>query len=167
MIIYHPYKDANHCAYRLMSLMYGLVAPATSTFLSIADFYYLFPSELKQLDNWPRKNSSDYKIVNAIEDSHEHISDPRMTFFEMKEVRNNAFLNLISRGIIYELPNTNKKFSLIRDSIPDSLIEVLDSDAFRVSNVYNIITKKLFLLPLNGHNGLKAKSGLMEYRYDA
>jgi hypothetical protein len=147
--------------------MYGLDAPASSTFLSIADFYYLFPSELKQLNNWPRKNSRDYAIVNSIEECHEHISDPRMTFFEMKEVRNNAFLNLISRGIIFEMPNSNRSFSLIRDSIPDALIDVLDCDTFRTSHAYQIITKKLILLPLNGNNGLKAKSGLMEYRYDA
>lgn len=166
MIIYHPYKDANHCAYRLISIMYGVIGEISLNFLNIADFYYLFPSELKAICNWPRRNSIDFQTVIKVEDCHENLGNAPMVFYEMKEIQHNAFLNLISRGIVAESKALSQHYILVRDSLPDSLVEVLESDIFRKSQIYKLITLKLSKLPLHGENGLKAKTGLLEYRYD-
>lgn len=166
MIIYHPYKDANHCAYRIISLMFAIDGYVSANFLHFADFYYLFPSELKFIHNWPRKNSADYKLINLIEKCYEEIPNPRMIFFEMKEIRNNALINLVSRGIVHKDPSSESNFSLNKETLPDSFVQILKNDDFRNSSIFKLIVKELSQMPMNGANGLKAKSNLMEYRYD-
>ena len=47
MIIYHPYKDANHCTYRIISILHKCQKPVNINYLHLADFYHLFPSQLK------------------------------------------------------------------------------------------------------------------------
>ncbi|CAG37034.1 ABC-three component system middle component 5 [Desulfotalea psychrophila] len=166
MIIYHPYKDANHCAYRLISIMYGTNNAVSRDFLNIADFYYLFPSKLKEINNWPRKNSNDYRAVKAIENCHENLDNAKMIFYEIKEIRHNTFLNLISRGIVIERNKHNQLYTMEQSLLPDSLIELLKKDEFRESEAYRIITQKMSKIPLNGDTGLKAKTSLLEHRYD-
>lgn len=166
MILYHPYKDANHCAYRIISLMWGLKQEVLRNFINIADFYYLFPSELKKIKKWPRKNSKNYKLVQSIEGSHEVVSNSRIVFHEMKEVRNNTFLNLISRGVICEVTPGSHTYNLERSLIPESLVETLENDEYRKTDIYKLIIEGLSLIPLNGPNGLKDRTDLLEYRYD-
>lgn len=47
MIIYHPFKDANHCSYRIISLLYQNKNKVSDEAIKFMDFYYLFPEQLK------------------------------------------------------------------------------------------------------------------------
>lgn len=93
------------------------------------------------------------------------MGNARRTFYEMKEIRHNTLLNLISRGIVIEDLISNL-YILQKDKLPSDLVHLLENDSFRHSDIYHLITKKIFKISLNGKTGLKAKTGLMEYRYD-
>ncbi|MCK5111164.1 MAG: hypothetical protein KAQ94_06555 [Arcobacteraceae bacterium] len=166
MILYHPFKDANHCMYRIISIMYGVQGPISYPYLNLADYYYLFPSEMKNIKNWPRKGSSDKLTIDNTSLPYESLDNSRITFFEIKEVRNQSIINLITKGIVTLAKNSNDILTLNIDLLTDELITTLEEDEFRKTDIYNIIINKLISVPLNGENGLKSKSGLMEHRYD-
>ncbi|EAV5794478.1 hypothetical protein DKG50_24830 [Salmonella enterica] len=71
--------------------------------------------------------------------------------------------HLFSKGII-SLEEDN--LVLNDNKIPQSLIDTLEEDSFRVSFVFSVITNDIPKLKIKGNNGLKAKTNLMEYRYD-
>ncbi|KJF86993.1 ABC-three component system middle component 5 [Photobacterium phosphoreum] len=162
MIIYHPYKDANHCVYRILSILTACNQPVNLNYLHIADFYHLFPCQLKNIEKWPSKNSSNYKYIQNIQDAYENIENPRKIFFELKTIQRNIIINLLSRNII-----EYTKDDLIKiKNIPKSIYNLMNEDIFRKTKEFEIITKNMKALNLYGTSGLKSKSGLMEYRYD-
>lgn len=164
MIIYHPYQDINHCIYRLLSILIKMNEPISINKLRILDFYYLFPSQLKNIDKWPRKNSNNYKLVqNKIKDSYEIILNPKKLFFSMKEIQYTAISNLISLEII---KNDMEYIVLQKDFLPNSFIKLYDRDPYNHSSIYNLIINEASKLDISGKNGLKRKSGLMEFQYD-
>ncbi|NOJ10309.1 ABC-three component system middle component 5 [Vibrio splendidus] len=164
MIIYHPYKDANHCAYRLLSILIGCKTPVSLNYLHIADFYYLFPCQLKNIERWPRAGTNLAKHIDGIEDSYEHFENPRRTFFELKTIRRNVIIYLLSKGLLEYTDNDLIKVKV--SNIPKAMIELLESDVFRTSIEFTAITQNMKGLKMYGESGLKSKSGFMEYRYD-
>ncbi|HIF9480998.1 ABC-three component system middle component 5 [Photobacterium damselae] len=164
MIIYHPYKDANHCAYRILSILSVCKIPVNINYLHIADFYHLFPGQLKYIDKWPRKNTDIYNKLQNIPDSYECVDNPRKIFFELKIIRTNVLINLLSKNLIEYTDDNLIKIKY--HNLPDSLVEQIKCDKFRESVAFQIITTKMKDLKLYGESGLKSKSGLMEYRYD-
>ena len=100
MIIYHPFKDANHCSYRIISLLYKNNNKIRDEHLNFMDFYYLFPCQIKNIDGWPRSNSKLARRISTIEDTYETIENPRRIFFELNIIRRNTLAHLFSKGIL-------------------------------------------------------------------
>ncbi|WP_174868637.1 ABC-three component system middle component 5 [Pectobacterium polaris] len=163
MIIYHPFKDANHCLYRIISLLYNNKSSISEEQISFMDFYYLFPSQLKNITGWPRANSKLAIGIGNIGDSYENIENPRRVFFELNTIRKNTLAHLFSKKII-SLNENN--LHLHEDMIPKELLNKLQSDSFRKGFEYSVIAKEIPKIKFKGKNGLKAKTNLMEYRYD-
>ncbi|MDX2353240.1 ABC-three component system middle component 5 [Stutzerimonas xanthomarina] len=50
MLMYHPAFDANHCLYRIVSILRATDDQQISwPLLRMLDFYYLFPGQLKNI----------------------------------------------------------------------------------------------------------------------
>lgn len=163
MIIYHPFKDANHCSYRIINLLYKSKIKVNEEKINFMDFYYLFPAQLKNIYGWPRSNSKLAERIKSIESSYEYIENPRRIFFELNIIRKNTLAHLFSKGIISFVEDN---LFLHENKLPQSLIDSLEKDIFRTSFVFSAITNNIPKLPIKGKNGLKAKTNLMEYRYD-
>lgn len=166
MIIYHPFKDAHHCMYRFISLLFEQDDGISKNMLCLADFYYLFPSQMKRINSWPRKNSKDFKLISSFPDQYETIINPKRIYFELREIQHNTIAHLLSKGIISRDSNSAQIIKLNKRSIPEELLDYLMNDEFRETEIFNIIATKLIQVPLNGKNGIKDKSGLMEFLYD-
>ncbi|EOC1766442.1 ABC-three component system middle component 5 [Vibrio fluvialis] len=166
MIIYHPYKDANHCTYRIISILHKCQKPVNINYLHLADFYHLFPSQLKNIDKWPRKNTRLYKHIHNLDDTYESFDNPKRVFYELKNIRRNVLINLLSKKIITYLDSNKNLIKLNIELLPESILDTLNKDSFRKSLEFKAITDDMESLTLYGESGLKAKSGLMEYRYD-
>ncbi|MNH35791.1 hypothetical protein D3C78_1724960 [compost metagenome] len=52
------------------------------------------------------------------------------------------------------------------DALPPGYIALLETDEFLRSDAFIVITKALPEAPFYGSNGLKSRSGLMEFIYD-
>lgn len=163
MIIYHPFQDANHCLYRLLSILYKNPCSINVDVISFMDFYYLIPSQLKNIQNWPRKNSKNKAIVDSIQDSYEKIENPRRIFFELSDIRNNTLSHLIAKQIV---TIKNNELHLDDKKLSPEFISKLESDSFRHSSIFKIITQEMGKINTSGKTGLKIKTNLMEYRYD-
>lgn len=163
MIIYHPFRDANHCSYRIISLLYKNENKVNEEHLDFMDFYYLFPDQLKNIDNWPRSNSKLAVKIQSIARSYENIDNPRRIFFELNIIRTNTLAHLFSKGI---LSIEEGYICLNAKKLPEPLVHCLENDNFRLDFVFSILANEIPKLSIKGNKGLKAKTNLMEYRYD-
>ncbi|UVM45607.1 hypothetical protein LOY47_04900 [Pseudomonas brassicacearum] len=167
MLIYHPAYDANHCLYRLLAIL-----QATTTFsltwdqLRILDYYYLFPSQLKNIKPWPT-NLKEFKIkLKAIPEQFEDINNPARVLHDLHIFQKTAVLELIAKGIVSKLDFEHGILKLSTRLLPSRYLELVQTDLFLKSDEFEVITKALPKLEFNGASGLKKRSGLMEYIYD-
>lgn len=164
MLLYHPVGDANHCIYRLISILEGVKQnKAQLTSLQLADFFYLFPEQLKKIEKWPRSNSRSKQIITSIPSSYEIIENPRRVFYDLREVQKGAIMHLKSKGVIKV---QNRSISLNLENIPQPISEALKIDPFRASEIFKIITTEFIIQNTFGSNGMKKRTGLMEFHYD-
>lgn len=167
MLIYHPAFDANHCLYRIVSILHATNdTPVSWSLLRILDFYYLFPGQLKNIKPWPREIQEFKTHATKIPDQFEDITNPARTFFELQSFQKTAMLELISKGIISKTSFDNDIIELEPNSIATAYIELLETDDFLKSDIFKLITTGLPKVKFSGANGLKSRSGLMEYVYD-
>ena len=167
MLIYHPYNDANHCIYRVISILLNVEkneVPLTA--LRLCDLYYLVPSELKLIKKWPRKGSKYYKAIIEINEQYEKIVNNKRIFFELQGIQNNTLVFLLAKGILCNTSYTKKIVKLNIDNVPRSIKKSMQEDEFRDSMIFDLITKELPKQRMNGVSGMKYKTDLMEYRYD-
>ncbi|MGY4526727.1 ABC-three component system middle component 5 [Pseudomonas sp. TE21394] len=167
MLMYHPAFDANHCLYRIVSILHAAADQQISwQLLRVLDFYYLFPSQLKNIKPWPSEIRKLKAQVTKIPEQFEDLTNPARTFFELEPFQKTATLELIAKGVISKSSFDKGIMKLEPDSLPSAYTALLDTDVFLKSDAFEVITKGLPKTKFNGSNGLKSRSGLMEYIYD-
>ncbi|MFR0672101.1 ABC-three component system middle component 5 [Enterobacterales bacterium AW_CKDN230030176-1A_HGKHYDSX7] len=167
MLMYHPAFDANHCLYRIVSILHATADQQISwPLLRLLDFYYLFPSQLKNIKPWPSEIRKLKALVTKIPEQFEDLTNPARTFFELETFQKTATLELIAKGVISKSSFDKGIMELEPDSLPSAYTALLDTDVFLKSDVFEVITKGLPKTKFKGSNGLKSRSGLMEYIYD-
>lgn len=167
MLMYHPAFDANHCLYRIVSILNATGETQISwPLLRILDFYYLFPSQLKKISPWPREIQTYKSQVRRIPNQFEDITNPTRTFFDLETFQKTATLELIAKGILSKSSFDKGIMKLEPRSLSPEYVELLATDEFSKSDAFNVITKALPVAPFAGQKGLKFRSGLMEYIYD-
>ena len=164
MILYHPFSDAHHCIYRLLSILNAIETPISQKRLQIMDFYYLFPSQLKKINKWPRRGSRLSLFVNDIPDQYENILNNKRIFFELKDIQDNTIKHLLSKDLI--IVDSKEMLIINEKNVPEVFFNIIGDDSFIKSRVFEVITKELIKIKFNGENGLKDKSGLLEFTYD-
>jgi len=66
----------------------------------VLDFYYLFPSQLKNIKPWPSEIQKLKALVTKIPEQFEDLTNPARTFFELEIIQKTATLELIAKGVI-------------------------------------------------------------------
>ena len=164
MIIYHPAHDVNHCSYRILNILYAVKDNKVHyDMLKIISFYYIYPHLLKRMENLPRPLNFQEKKIKNINDPFELTPSPSSLFFEMSATQEAAILSLLQKSIIKIERNI---VTLEKKSLPDDLINAFKADRLTKTEIFKILVEHLPKVKLDGDNGLKAKSGLMEYKYD-
>ena len=74
-----------------------------------------------------------------------------------------ALANLQYRGLVTV---TNNNVCLIDTKLPNLLVKTFEEDSFSKTDIFKLLVNELPKVQLSGDNGLKARSGLMEYKYD-
>ncbi|MDH0747970.1 hypothetical protein N5D61_16690 [Pseudomonas sp. GD03842] len=166
MLIYHPAFDANHCVYRIVSILSATQKDISWPLLRILDFYYLFPGQLKKLSPWPKEIQKYKSLVKQVPDEYESITNPARVFFDLESFQKTAILELIAKGVLSKSSFDQGVMKLESESISQDYKVNLVSDPFVNSPAFKVITEALPVVQFGGMNGLKKRSGLMEYIYD-
>lgn len=168
MLIYHPAYDINHSIYRILLVLNSSVHKEFHwDLLRLMDFYVLFPHLLKYISPFPSELKPYKKLINALPDAYESILNTKRILFELEPIQNTAIQNILAKDLI-----DFEKFQegVVKQSdtaLPNELFERLRTDAIIAEEWFRLIVDELPLLDFNGKSGLKSRSGLMEYKYDA
>lgn len=166
MLLYHPYKDSNHCAFRILSILNKLDSEIQLDQLKLIDFFYLFPHFLKDIKPWPRELKAFRKHLNDFGEPYENTPNKKKMFFDIEVIQNQALLKLASRELISVDKLKKRSVELDKIKIPNELISQIQEDKFNNGNILTVLVDGLCNIPWSGENGLKMRSGLMEYKYD-
>lgn len=166
MIIYHQRNDVFHCIFRVLSIFAILdTKKIEADRLKIIDFYFTFPHMLKNI-TIPRSTGSIQlsKWAQTLSVPYENIPNNKIIFSEMGDFQLLALDILISKDILtYE-----NEFLTIGSNFKNIDIQRLVEDNTYTSNrMFKSLVDIFISNNLYGPNGLKHRTGLMEYRYDA
>lgn len=171
MIVYHPAFDLYHAVYRMILLLTHFKRDKYVEIerLRIWDYYMLFPNRMSKI----KISRADHDIKTLIRDliathcdnPYERIYDDKKMFEKIKPYQMTAIKCLASYGIINKDYLSLNKVSIISEDILKQYAEIQPSP--QEHNAIGLLTSFFYLMPLYGPNGLKARTQLIESRYDA
>jgi hypothetical protein len=167
MLIYHQRNDVYHCTFRILSI-FSMTDKNDIEFarLKIIDFYIVFPHLISTI-SFPKVKgiSKIKKEVQTFTIPYENLPSARMLFSEMGDfqlqaidiLKTKKILEITEEGII------SKGEYFASEAIQNLIIE----NNITSNRFYKDFIEVLMECPFYGDSGLKKRTGLMEYRYDA
>jgi len=166
MLIYHPAFDAHHSAFRQLVLLSAMPeSNADQIQLRILDFYFLFPAELRKV-TFPNALRKEKKQWTALATRYNRILDPRRIFDELRAYQDEGLRMLAATGIV-RITKGSRQSSVALVEIPQSIYPMIESARSSHANLLNLLAGEFSKIDLYGASGLKDRTGLFEYRYDA
>lgn len=165
MLIYHPAYDAYHCVFRSV-LLTNYLNEIEVAKLRLLDFYLTFPAELSKA-SLPKELSHAKKVVEPYLNRYHGPVSGLQTFKDMEHIQMSAFGTLAATEI-FDADNFSKGLIKRSTSIifPEMQERILHFEEEN-KDLLNLIVKDLSSIPLLGDKGLKKRTNLMEYKYDA
>ncbi|VWX29896.1 conserved hypothetical protein [Moraxellaceae bacterium 17A] len=162
-MIYHTRHDIYHCCFRLISIIsLAEVNKIEVDKIRIIDFYLVFPIYSQDIA-FPRGQGVSKKLLKSIEKPFEYLPNKKILFSELKEFQTQALQILMAKDII----NINDSFVEKGLRFEDVSSRILEDNRFKYDELYTELIKKLMRINLTGDKGLKQRTNLLEYRYDA
>lgn len=168
MLIYHPATDFYHCWMRFASVLLDCGADGIEfDRIRIMDFLLCFPQEISEC-RLPAEHSLDLrKRIRQLPKTYEDPSSIRQGFSQMKKIQGQVAMDMVAKGIVQRdkyregilIPGAQSSNSALLQSVAGEW-EV------RRQEWYHLAVSVLRTIPLNGKDGLKDRSGLLEFRYD-
>jgi hypothetical protein len=166
MLTYHPIHDIHHCAFRLLSILMDVNKEQIEwERLQIMDFYYVFPHLISTI-RLPRERGFNKSIAN-ISKPYVNMPDSNRLMFELMAIQAETGRGLAAKSIFDREKYIYGKVMLNQHRLTTELMGLINSNPIRAESWYYPTIKMLVSLPLDGDNGLKARTKLMEYKYDA
>lgn len=169
MIVYNQAFDINHAIFRITSLLSFYKGESLEIErLRIWDFYLAFPREVSNIRFGNEKEDNEVKKLFPKKDNpYEVISNPNKLFGRMQPYQLIAIKTLASYGVINkDYFQLNRITKVNKDLLTDYLKENA-SFSERELNIIKIMTSYFNFMPLYGTKGLKSRTNLLEYKYDA
>ena len=132
----------------------------------ILDFYLAFPSALAGV-RWPRELRVSRKELKGLATPYRDPMSARATFRSMREVQSAACSCLVASKLIEARALELGVLRRTESPITEELELLSSSFVAREQRVVDLVFGCLGKIPLLGHEGLKARTDLLEYRYDA
>lgn len=164
MLIYHPTFDAYHCMFRMLAIANSVIQVEIDK-ARLLDFYLLFPSTVASI-RLPASSRDARKLAKSMANVYHDPVNPATTFREMRYIQEASLKCIAASGLIdgelFEagfLSRTNVK-------MPMKLHQKVEEFLTGRQPVADIVLNELAAIPLFGNDGLKHRTGLMEYKYD-
>lgn len=158
--------DAYHCALRLASIAADCDLEAIEwDRMRILDFFAACPHLLKTI-RLPVELRSRKRILKTVREPYESFPSTARLFFQLGEIQATAARLLVASGVFARDAMLTGLVELGEGEHRPVLGHITEQAQFRSSEWYRFITKDLCKLPLQGKDGLKERSGVMEFRHD-
>lgn len=170
-ISYSAAQDPFHAVFRTFCLLDGNnVSAHDLERLLIYDFFVCFPwmvSEIEKVTKIP----GFVKELNQVrreyrQNSYEQIPEKRIMFKRMRPAQMAALNSLCSYGFLSPVEFEQEKIVRTAKEIPPTIAAKVKRQVTANAVLFGFVKNFLDLLPITGVSGLKAKTGLEEYRYD-
>lgn len=167
MLIYHPAQDVNHCVFRLLLILENTEHKKLNTSVyRLIDFYTLFPSLLKSLKVLPIPVNKYRKAFAEIEEPFESLKNTKRILHELEALQSVAIQNLLSKQLL-DVDEYNRGFLKRSDvNLPEVFLGALNKSSLISKEWFKGLVNEFPKAKFVGGSGLKARTGLMEYRYD-
>ena len=166
MLIYHPKNDIYNCMYRFISIAKLLPKEDFSfTRLRIYDFFFLFPHLALDI-SFPRiKGIAQLKKqAHLFQIPYEKLPDKKRLFSEISDYHIQA-LHILKAKNIFDV--NEDILSLGENFVVESVKSLFNENVYITNDFFSQLINALEHVDTSGENGLKARTGLMEFRYDA
>ena len=167
MLVYHPAFDIYNCIFRMLQLLsYTKEEEIAFDKLRIWDFYLTFPSQVSAIVFPADLRNLREKIFKDKTNPYEELSDPKGIFDRMQTYQLSAVKCLASYGFVDSKQLTKNKVRKTGKQIPEELLNQLTNPSIENKNIIKLVTSDFINLPLLGREGLKARTGLLDFKYD-
>jgi len=172
MIVYHPAFDLYHSVYRLLQILthFERSQYVEVDRLRIWDYYLLFPDQMQTIklkrEETDIKKLISYYIIKS-PNPYEQILDNRKMFEKIKPYQLTAIKCLASYGIINMAYLTENRVTIISKELLRNHSSKLEPLSPKERNVISLMTSHFYQMPMFGPMGLKARTKLLESKYDA
>ena len=161
MLVYHPAFDSYHCLFRSISIL-EVCGKCEVERLRILDFCLAFPTTVAKFRLPPGRAAVKKAALGESNPYRDPIS-ARAVFANLTTIQMAAFSCLTATGLA-----TLESGVLARTQteLPEAIKVRCLSMKTQEHTFFNTLLSQLNALPLFGPDGLKARSELMEFRYD-
>jgi len=163
MLVYHPALDPYHASFRMLRLLAASPYSVERDRLRLLDFYLLFPHLLRKI-HLPSSLTQRRNRLAQPENQYRYSGQPQLVFRTITPVHD-AALSLLASSEWARAEDDG--FRLNASKVPQSLLALLQTKNSAQADLVGFLVGDLHTVSLRGHEGLKQRSGLMEYRYDA
>lgn len=165
--MYHPAYDANHCVFRTLLILEHTVHEVIDLELyRLLDFYILFPHLLKHICPLPAELRAYKRLLSKIPDPFESMLNTKRIMYELESLQTVALHNLLAKQLIDIDSFKSKQIRRTSEAIPPDLSAAIQSSEQAQNEWFRMVVNELPLINFGGKNGLKKRTGLMEFRYD-
>ncbi|WP_143752283.1 ABC-three component system middle component 5 [Burkholderia sp. SRS-W-2-2016] len=168
MLIYEPALDPYHGAIRILA-----VAKSSSRIninlsidaARIADYFLVYPYKMLSF-TFPAEYRSMRTAAKDTENPYRSTSGNRTAFERMRPIFFAALSGLVAANLLDADLLKRGILSLSGNDLPADLAAAVARFQDRQTVVGKFVLSDFLKLPVNGNNGLKHRSGLIEHRYD-
>ncbi len=164
MLIYHPAYDAYHCVFRAL-VVTQVLKKIEIAHLRIIDFFFVFPAEYKNI-TLPRQLTPGRASLSKLTNEFHGPVNMLQAFKDMEHIQVAAISTMAASGILDPKALEQGIVQRTNVAISSELQEKIDLAIADAGPKMDFIVRGLSEIPLLGVDGLKHRSGLMEYRYD-
>lgn len=167
MLVYHSAFDMYHSVYRMIQLLTNLKKDYVELErLRIWDYYLAFPNEMTKI-KFEREANDIKKLFPDKPNPYEIVLDGKIIFEKMRPYQMTAIKTLASHGLIDKNYLTENRVTKIQVNLSIEVFGKFEELTDREGNIIKIMTTYFQNMPLYGEGGLKDRTSLLEYRYDA
>lgn len=165
MLIYHPALDAYHCVFRVLALL-SECEEMEKDRLQILDFVLCFPSVASAF-RLPPGSTAAKKAVATSDSPYRAPINAKGMFTSLTKTQDAAIACLEAAALLRRDQAGDVDVKRADALLPTELKERVAALKELEAPFFRDMLPLLMSLPLRGPDGLKARSGLSEYRYDA
>lgn len=164
MLIYHPAYDAYHSLFRQLIVIDSLQSIDLAK-LRILDFFLVFPAEIRSI-RLPREQMAARKVAEQRVNPYHGPVNSKKTFQDMEQIHVAALRALAASNLIEKDKLDSGLAERSSTELPSDMLDMIALSKKRDPEMIDFILFGLGKMETQGVNGLKDRSGLLEYRYD-